>query len=140
MTKGKILGIDYGQVRTGIAMTDDMQIIASPLQTVATAQLRDFLKKIVPEKKVVAIVIGEARYLDGRDSAITEEQAKFARMVSQMFPDVPVHRVNEMFTSKMATQSLIASGMKKSDRQKKENVDMVSAAIILQSFLDAPGR
>lgn len=137
MTKGKILGIDYGKVRTGIAMTDDMQIIASPLQTVATAQLSDFLKKIVPEKKVVAIVIGEARYLNGRDSEITAEQAKFAGQVSRMFPEIPVHRVNEMFTSKMASQSLITSGMKKTDRQKKENIDMVSAAIILQSYLDS---
>ncbi len=137
MMKGKILGIDYGLVRTGIAITDDMQIIASPLETVATKELQTYLKKMVTDKKIVAIVIGEAKRLNGESSPITESQLKFAASVTRLFPHIPVHRVNEMFTSKMASQSLLASGMKKSDRQKKENIDMVSAAIILQSFLDS---
>ena len=136
--KGKILGIDFGLVRTGIAITDEMQIIASPLEAVPTKDLQTYLKKMIPEKKIVAIVIGEAKRLNGESSPITESQLKFAAQVERLFPHIPIHRVNEMFTSKMATQSLVVSGMKKSERQKKENIDMVSAAIILQSFLDSP--
>jgi|694.fasta_scaffold49978_3 putative Holliday junction resolvase len=138
MMKGKILGIDFGLVRTGIAITDEMQIIASPLEAVPTKDLQTYLKKMIPEKKIVAIVIGEAKRLNGESSPITESQLKFAAQVERLFPHIPIHRVNEMFTSKMATQSLVVSGMKKSERQKKENIDMVSAAIILQSFLDSP--
>lgn len=132
----KALGIDYGLKRTGIAITDDLKIISSPLTTVATNELFDYLGKLFSKEKIEVVVIGEAKYLDGNSSEITLLQEKFVKTFNQKFPEMRVERINEMFTSKMAAQSLIISGMKKSDRQKKENIDMVSAAIILQSYLD----
>ncbi len=132
----KALGIDYGLKRTGIAITDDLKIISSPLTTVATNELFDYLGKLFSKERIEVVVIGEAKYLDGNSSEITLLQEKFVKTFNQKFPEMRVERINEMFTSKMAAQSLIISGMKKSDRQKKENIDMVSAAIILQSYLD----
>lgn len=132
----KALGIDYGLKRTGIAITDDLKMIASPLTTVATNELIAYLEKLFAKEKVDVVVIGEAKHLDGTSSEITIYQEKFVKSFTQKFSDKKVERINEMFTSKMAAQSLIASGMKKSERQKKENLDMISAAIILQSYLD----
>lgn len=132
----KALGIDYGQKRTGIAITDDLQMIASPFQTVDTKELLPFLDKLVVKEKVETIIVGEAKHLDGSVSEITILQDKFVQSVIKKFPYIKVVRINEMFTSKMAAQSLLTSGMKKSDRQNKGNLDMVSAAIILQSYLD----
>ncbi len=132
----KALGIDYGQKRTGIAITDDLKMIASPLTTVVTNELFEYLEKLFAKEKIDVVVIGEAKYLDGNSSEITLLQERFVKLFLQKFPDKKVERINEMFTSKMAAQSLVVSGMKKSDRQKKENLDMVSAAIILQSYLD----
>lgn len=136
----KALGIDYGLKRTGIAITDDLKIIASPLTTVATDALFEYLDKLFAKEKIDVVVIGEAKHLDGNASEITLLQEKFTKSFHQKFPDKKTERINEMFTSKMAGQSLAISGMKKSERQKKENLDMVSAAIILQSYLDRPSR
>jgi len=132
----KALGIDYGLKRTGIAITDDLKIISSPLTTVATNELFDYLGKLFSKEKIEVVVIGEAKYLDGNSSEITLLQEKFVKTFNQKFPEMRVERINEMFTSKMAAHTLAVSGMKKLDRQKKENLDMVSAAIILQSYLD----
>lgn len=132
----KALGIDYGLKRTGIAITDDLKMIASPLTTIPTHVLFDYLEKLLQKEKVDVVVIGEAKYLDGNASDITRLQEEFVKRFKNKFPEMKVERINEMFTSKMAAQSLVMSGMKKSDRQKKENIDMVSAAIILQSYLD----
>jgi len=132
----KALGIDYGLKRTGIAITDDLKMIASPLTTIPTHVLFDYLEKLLQKEKVDVVVIGEAKYLDGNASDITRLQEEFVNRFKNKFPEMKVERINEMFTSKMAAQSLVMSGMKKSDRQKKENIDMVSAAIILQSYLD----
>jgi putative Holliday junction resolvase len=132
----KALGIDYGLKRTGIAITDDLKMIASPLTTMPTNVLFEYLEKLLSKEKIDVVVIGEAKYLDGNASDITRLQEEFVKKFKNKFPDMMVERINEMFTSKMAAQSLVVSGMKKSDRQKKENIDMVSAAIILQSYLD----
>jgi len=132
----KALGIDYGLKRTGIAITDDLKIIASPLTTVATNELFDYLNKLFSKEKIEVVVMGEAKHLDGNSSEITLLQEKFIKAFNKQFPGMIVERINEMFTSKMAAQTLVVSGMKKSERQKKENIDMVSAAIILQSYLD----
>ncbi|HEY8404540.1 MAG TPA: Holliday junction resolvase RuvX [Flavobacteriales bacterium] len=132
----KALGIDYGLKRTGIAITDDLKMIASPLTTIPTHVLFDYLEKLLQKEKVDVVVIGEAKYLDGNASDITRLQEEFVNRFKSKFPEMKVERINEMFTSKMAAQSLVMSGLKKSDRQKKENIDMVSAAIILQSYLD----
>lgn len=137
---GKCLGIDYGTVRTGIAISDDLGMIAAPMETVATQQLHDRLKQLVERHKISTIVIGEARYLNGDASSTTELQQKFATQVQKAFPNIAVVRENEMFTSQLAAQALLASGRKKSDREKKENVDMVSAAILLQAWLDRANR
>lgn len=132
----KILAIDFGMKRTGLAITDSMQIIASPLETIETSKIFDHLKNLVPKEKVIAFVVGEARYADGNASAITIEQEKFCTELLKKFPAIPIHRIDEMYTSKLAAQALVMGGMKKSDRQKKGNLDKVSAAIILQSFLE----
>ena len=132
----KVLGIDYGKVRTGLAITDELQIIASPLQTVPTKDLLPALQKIIEKEKIFTVVLGEARRLDGSESDISIEQEKFATVLQKKFPTLKIVRVDEAFTSKMAAQSMIISGMKKSDRQKKENLDMISAALILRSYLE----
>lgn len=134
----KVLGIDYGTVRTGIAITDSARIIASPLTTVKTAELIDYLGRIIAKEKISEVVVGEARRLNGEASEITRLQSVFVDTLSKKFPLIKVHRINEMYTSKMAAQSMITSGMKKSDRKDKGNIDMISAALLLQSFLDRP--
>ena len=136
----KILAIDFGLKRTGLAITDSMQIIASPLETVDTSKIFEHLKNLVVKEKVIAFVVGEARYADGNASAITLEQEKFCGELLKNFPTLPIHRIDEMYTSKLAAQALVMGGMKKSDRQKKGNLDKVSAAIILQSFLENQSR
>jgi putative holliday junction resolvase len=138
MNKGKILGIDYGTVRTGLAITDELQIIASPLQTVETKRAIETIEQLIKKEKIIAIVVGEARHLNQQTSEITVIQDKFCKTLANKFPEIAIHRINEMYTSKMAAQSMLVSGMKKSDRAKKENLDMMSAAIILQSYLDSP--
>lgn len=132
----KALAIDYGQKRTGIAITDALRIIASPLETVDTAKIFDYLAKIIPAEKITDIVVGEARHADGTASEITLLQQTFCEQLQKKHPLVKIHRIDERNTSQLAAQALVMGGMKKSDRQKKENLDKVSAAIILQYFLE----
>ncbi len=132
----KIIGIDYGLVRTGIAITDSARIVASPLQTVPTKELSAFLEKLFLKEKIEVVVIGEARYLNGEQSEITVAQQKFADGLKKKYPLLLIERINEAFTSQEAARSLITMGMKKSDRQNKSNLDMVSAALILRYYLD----
>jgi putative Holliday junction resolvase len=133
---GKILGIDYGEKRCGLAITDSAQIVAAPLKTVDTKTIFSELKSLIDREKINTIVVGEARYLNGEQSATTLLQQQFCDKLQKNFPDVSLHRVDETYTSKMAQQSLLMSGMKKKERQQKGNLDMVSAAILLQSYLD----
>lgn len=133
---GKILGIDYGERRCGLALTDSAQIVAAPLKTVATKIIFDELKALVNKENIRVIVVGEARYLNGDASSITQLQANFCTRLSKLFPSLEIARIDEMYTSKMAQQSLIMSGMRKKARQEKGQLDMVSAAILLQSYLD----
>jgi putative Holliday junction resolvase len=132
----RLIGIDYGTKRTGIAWTDDAQIIASPLETVSTAELFSKLANWVAHYSIAGFVVGEARRLNQEASEITHLQQKFVQELERKFPTIPIHRVNEMFTSKMASQSMLTSGMKKSQRRDKGNLDQMSAALILQSYLD----
>jgi putative Holliday junction resolvase len=136
----KVLAIDYGQKRTGIAITDSLRMIASPLETVETGKIFEYLEKIILKEKIVDIVVGEARHLDGNASEITLLQEKFCKEINKKFPAVVIHRIDEMYTSKLASQALVMGGMKKKDRQNKGNLDKVSAAIILQQFLDQSSR
>ncbi|WP_410004728.1 Holliday junction resolvase RuvX [Aequorivita nionensis] len=132
---GRILALDYGSKRTGIANTDELQMIASGLTTVATSELMDFLKKYIASEKVELVLVGEPKQKDGTHSNIEEEIQKFLKKFSEVFPDLEVKRVDERYTSKMAFQAMIDSGLKKKQRQNKALVDEISATIILQEFL-----
>lgn len=132
---GRILAIDYGTKRTGIAVTDELQIIASGLATVPTAELMDFLKDYTRKEDVERIIVGEPK----RHSNEASESEKYIRVfleaLEKQFPDMPVERVDERFTSKMAFQTMIDSGLKKKQRRDKALIDEISATIILQSYL-----
>ena len=132
---GRILAIDYGTKRTGIAVTDPLRIIATPLETVLTYQLMSFLKVYVVKESVDEFVVGMPKTLMNEDSEIAPLVRKFVGALKKTFPDKPIHLADERFTSSMAQRALIEGGMKKKDRQVKGNVDKVSAAIILQSFM-----
>ncbi|MGB3343287.1 MAG: Holliday junction resolvase RuvX [Aequorivita sp.] len=132
---GRILALDYGSKRTGVAITDELQLIASGLTTVPTSELMDFLKKYIASEKVVLVLVGEPKQKDGTHSNIEEEIQKFLRKFIGFFPDLEVKRVDERYTSKMAFQSMIDSGLKKKKRQNKALVDEISATIILQEYL-----
>ncbi|HLU81082.1 MAG TPA: Holliday junction resolvase RuvX [Flavobacteriaceae bacterium] len=132
---GKILALDYGSKRTGIAITDELQLIASGLTTVFTSELMDFLKQYFASEKVELVLVGEPKQKDGTHSNIEAEIQKFLKQFSEVFPDMEVVRVDERFTSKMAFQTMIDSGLKKKQRQNKALVDEISATIILQQYL-----
>lgn len=131
----RILALDYGSKRTGIAVTDELQLIASGLTTVATSGLMDFLKKYIASEKVELVLVGEPKQKDGTHSDIEVEIQKFLKQFSENFPEMEVVRVDERFTSKMAFRTMIDSGMKKKQRQNKALVDEISATIILQEYL-----
>ena len=133
---GKALGIDYGTKRTGIAITDAMQIIASGLITVPTNTLDDFIADIVVKETIECFVLGDPKNLDGTATDITGHVNGFLKRLQKKYPQIPVHQVDERFTSKIAKQSILASGIKRKGRQNKALVDEVSATIILQDFLD----
>jgi len=131
----QILAIDYGKVRTGLAVTDDMQIIASGLTTVSTKELLEFLKTYTNKENVELFLVGEPKQMNNEAS---ESEALITPFISQLrtfFPHIPIKRVDERFTSKMAMQTMISSGLKKKQRQNKALVDEISATIILQSYL-----
>jgi len=133
---GQILAIDYGKARTGIAATDDLQIIASGLTTVETPILVDFLKKYFSENNVDEIVIGLPTDLKGNMSEIETEIQKFISVFEKEFPEKKINRLDERFTSKMASFFISQSGKNKKQRQEKGLIDKVSATILLQNFLD----
>jgi putative Holliday junction resolvase len=133
---GRILAIDYGQKRTGLAVTDPLRIIATPLETVPSFELLTFLKSYLQKETVDEFVIGMPKTLMNEDSENAPLVRKFIEVLKKTFPDKPVHLADERFTSSMAQRALIEGGMKKKDRQVKGNVDKVSAAIILQSFME----
>ncbi|MBT1703016.1 Holliday junction resolvase RuvX [Chryseosolibacter indicus] len=134
---GRILAIDYGIKRTGIAVTDPLRIIASPLETVPSDNLLTYLKAYLTKEQVDEFVVGMPKTLKNEDSEIAPLVRKFVEQLKATFPDKPVNLADERFTSSMAQRALIDGGMKKKDRQVKGNVDKVSAAIILQSFMSA---
>jgi len=133
---GRVLAIDYGSKRTGIAVTDELQLIASGLTTVNTGDLFHFLREYFSNETVEVIVVGEPKQRDGNHSDIEQAIQRFLEKLQQEFPTLPVARVDERFTSKLAFQSLLASGVKKKQRQNKALLDEVSATIILQTYLD----
>ncbi|MDG3583607.1 Holliday junction resolvase RuvX [Galbibacter pacificus] len=132
---GRILAIDFGGKRTGIAVTDELQIIASGLTTVPTAELLSFLKEYTSKETVDAIVVGQPKRLNNEFSDIEAEIRLFIHKLKEEIPKMEIERIDERFTSKMAFQSMIDSGVKKKNRRKKELLDEVSATLILQSYL-----
>lgn len=134
---GRILAIDYGQKRTGIAVTDPLRIIATPLETVPTHSLLEFLKGYLIKETVDEFVVGLPKTLMNEDSEIAPQVRAFVARLKKAFPEKKVNMVDERFTSSIAMRAMIDGGMKKKDRQVKGNVDKISATIILQSFLSS---
>ena len=120
---GRILALDFGQKRTGVAITDELQIIASGLTTVATSELISFLKEYVLKESVELFLVGEPKQMDYSTSESEVFIAPFINKLEKEFPNIPIKRVDERFTSKMAFQSMIDMGMKKKDRRDKANID-----------------
>jgi putative Holliday junction resolvase len=132
---GKIVAIDFGLKRTGLAITDDRRIIASPLTTVDSTELMDYLKQLVVKEKVEVFVLGEPKRLNNQDTNITENVRLFKAALEKEIPSVKVTMLDERFTSKMAAQVMIEGGVKKKQRREKGLIDQISATIILQSYL-----
>lgn len=132
----RVIGIDYGRKRCGIAVTDPDRIIASPLTTVASHELIEFLKRYMDEEDVDCIVIGEPKQMDYTASESEQYIKPFVKQLGKVFPGITIERVDERFTSMMASQAILDSGAGKKERRDKALVDKVSAAIILQTFLD----
>lgn len=131
----RILAIDYGQKRTGIAITDELQIIASGLTTIASETAIDFLNKYFEKENVCKVLIGEPKQMNGEPSQSTEIIELFVTKFKKTFPNMELIRVDERFTSKMAFQTMIDSGLKKKQRQNKALIDEISATIMLQDYL-----
>lgn len=131
----RILAIDYGRRRCGVAVTDPLQIIANGLPTVPTAQLMDFLKDYCAREDVEAIIIGEPRQMDGTPSESARYIEPFIKRLAKEMPEMKVIRRDERFTSVIAHREMIAGGFKKSDRMQKGRADEMSAVIILTEYL-----
>ena len=131
----RILAIDYGIKRTGIAVTDDFQIIASGLTTIPSETAIAFLKDYFSKENVAKVLIGEPKQMNGQPSESTEIIEKFVSKFKEEFPEMKLERSDERFTSKMAFQTMIDSGLKKKQRQNKDLVDEIAATIMLQDYL-----
>ena len=131
----RILAIDYGMKRTGIAVTDELQIIASGLTTIPSETAIAFLKDYFAKEKVCKVLIGEPKQMNGQPSESSEIIEKFVFKFKKEFPDMSLERSDERFTSKMAFQTMIDSGLNKKQRQNKALVDEIAATIMLQDYL-----
>lgn len=131
----RIICIDYGGKRTGIAVTDPLQIIASALTTIHSKDLVSFLKQYVQQEPVERILIGEPLNLDDSATHATPLVKAAIAQLKKAFPGIPIQTVDERYTSKMASRAMIDMGMKKKERRKKENVDQIAATIMLQEYL-----
>jgi len=132
----RIIGIDYGRRRTGVAASDPLGIFATALDTVDSTKLIDSLKKYAEKEKITRFVVGYPVNMDGRPSEAQADVDVFLKALRKAFPDIPVTLEDERFTSVLAHRAMIDGGMKAKDRRDKASVDKISAAIILQSYLD----
>ncbi len=132
---GRILALDYGTKRTGVAVTDELKIIASGLTTVDTKELIQFLKNYLLREKVELFLVGKPKQMDNTASESETHILPFLDSLKKTFPEIPIERVDERFTSKMAFQTMIDSGLKRKQRRNKGLIDEISATIILQSYL-----
>lgn len=133
---GRILAIDFGQKRAGIAVTDENKIIATALQTVAVKDIFLFLHEYMKNETVDCIVVGEPRQMNNRSSGSVTFIDPFVRKLKKVFNQIPVERYDERFTSKIAERMIATSGRKRKDKQNKENIDKVSAVLILQGYMN----
>lgn len=133
----RILAFDYGTKRIGMAVTDPLQIIATGLETVHPKDVIAFLKKYLSTEQVEAFVLGDPKQMDGSPSESAQHVVGFSRTLKKEFPDIPQHWMDERFTSKIAQQAIMQSGLKKTDRQNKERVDTIAATLILQYFMES---
>lgn len=133
---GRIIALDFGLKRTGIALTDELNIIASGLATVDSRELMPYLGKLVAEKKVETIVLGFPKRLNNEDAHVTQNVRLLKEALEKKFPLCKVVLLDERFTSKMAFKTMIDSGLKKKDRQNKALIDEISATILLQDYLN----
>lgn len=132
----RIIGIDYGRKRVGVAVSDPLRIFASALETVQNAKIIEYLKKYAETETIVRFVVGYPVNMDGRPSEAAADVDAFLNRLAKVFPDIPVTLEDERFTSVLAHRAMIDGGMKASERRDKASVDKISAAIILQSYLD----
>jgi len=132
----RYIGIDYGRKRTGIAASDPLAIFASALDTIDSTKLIDYLKNYANGERILAFVVGYPVNMDGKPSEAQADVDVFLKQLDKAFPGVPVHLEDERFTSVLAQRVMIDGGMKKSERREKGSVDRISAALILQSYLD----
>ena len=133
---GRILALDYGMKRVGVAVTDELKIIAGSLETVSTKDIMTFLKDYTSKETVETIVVGEPKQMDYTDSQSAGMIEEFIKKLKIALPDIPVARADERFTSKMASQVISRSGLKKKDRQNKGLIDSISATLILQTYME----
>ena len=132
----RIIGIDYGRKRVGVAVSDPLGIFASALETVHSAKIIEYLKNYSQNETIVRFVVGYPVNMNGAPSEAAKDVEVVLKHLAKAFPDIPVTLEDERFTSVLAHRAMIDGGMKKQDRQKKESVDKISAAIILQSYMD----
>lgn len=133
----RLLAIDYGKKRTGIAVSDTLQIIANGLTTVETAKLMEFLADYLQKEDVCKIIVGQPKQMNNEDSENMKRIEPFVRSLRNKFPDIPVEYYDERFTSKLAQRTMIDGGLKKKKRQDKALVDEISATIILQGYMES---
>ncbi|MEQ8361267.1 MAG: Holliday junction resolvase RuvX [Cyclobacteriaceae bacterium] len=134
---GRIMAIDYGTKRTGLAVTDPMRIIATALETVETSKLLTYLKTYFQKEQVDELVIGLPKQMNNTDSETAPFVRQMVTKINEAFPNLPVKYVDERFTSKIALRAMVDGGMKKKDRRDKQNVDKISATLILQSYMES---
>jgi putative Holliday junction resolvase len=137
---GRILAFDYGKKRVGLAVTDPLKLIATSLETVSTIEIYQFIKLYCSKEEVEAFVVGYPFAHGHHENEIVEHIEDFISRLKELYPDKKVYKVDESFTSKMASQTLLMSGVNKKERRKKGNIDAISANIILQSFLEMSDR
>ncbi len=137
LTVARILALDYGAKRCGLAETDDLQIIGSALETVSSGELMEYLKRYISRYPVETLVVGQAFRLGGEVSDIEKDIQKFISAFQKNFPLVAVYRENEAFTSQKAMQTMIQAGTTRKTRREKGNIDKISATLILQQFLES---
>lgn len=133
---GRILAIDYGQKRVGLAVTDELQMIATGLTTVHVKDIQDFLKTYIEQEQVEVIVVGEPRQLNNTPSDSSRFVEPFVKNLKKKYPQITIERMDERFTSKLAHQTMLDAGLKKKARQNKALVDTISATLILQSYME----